>query len=229
MDPRRIYIVTWLCTPNGVDLGHDPVAGAFVNVHLIADDLPDAIRKSDALVAESGWLADPSPKGFCLHFEDEVDDVEFDEVRQMLREVLDEGPVFMCHCFEKNDPLYNKECENYIWLLDWVAENESCSEVANIEDACAQMAVFLKCNELLGVVSEGYEWISSIGWNPEDEPRWAEQLAYSDIDDRVQSEYQICALEAFRDGHSIQIHPYSREDGCPDRLSPLCEPEGYED
>lgn len=226
MCPRRIYIVTWLCTPNGVELDHDPVAGASVNVHLIADDLPDAIGKSSALVAEAGWLADPSPTGFCLHFEDELDDVEFDEVRQMLQDTIDEGPVILCHCFEKDDPLYDKECENYIWLLEWHADNESNPEVAHIDDASAIMAVFLKCVGLLEVVSEGYEWISSMGWIPDDEPRWAEQLVYSDIDDRVHSMYQTCALEAFRDDHSIYIQSYPRADGYPDRVFPLCEPDG---
>jgi hypothetical protein len=225
MDPRRIYIVTWLCTPNGVDLGDDPVVGALVNVHLVADDLSDAIQKSSALVAESGWLADPRPKGFCLHFEDELDDFEFVEIREMLQEALEIGPVFMCHCFEKDDPLYNKECENYIWLLDWYADNESDPEVEHIDDASAIMAVFLKCEGLPEVVNEGYEWISSMGWTPDDEPRWAEQLAYSDIDDRVNPQYQICALEAFRDGNSIYIQSYPRADGYPDRVFPLCEPD----
>jgi hypothetical protein len=228
MDPRRIYIVTWLCTPSGIDLGDDPVAGALVNVHLVANHLADAIQESSVLVAESGWLSDPGPNGFCLHFEDELDNVEFDEVREMLQDTLDNGPVFMCHCFEKDDPLYNIECENYIWLLDWVADNESDPNYADIEGASAHMAVFLKGKELLDVIGEGYEWISSLGWNPDDEPRWAEQLAYSDIDDRVHSQYQIPALEAFRDGYSMYIQAFSRAEGYPERVFPLCQPDAFE-
>ncbi len=132
-------------------------------------------------------------------------------------------------CYKHDDPLYNKECDHYIWLLDWEADNESDPDFVHIEDACAHMAVFLKCEGLLEVVDEGWEWIQSMGWNPDDEPRWAERLVYSDIDDRVHSQYQIPALEAFRDGYSIYIQAFPRAEGYPERVFPLCEPEETDD
>tara|TARA_R110002072_G_scaffold150953_1_gene299719 strand:- start:63246 stop:63950 length:705 start_codon:yes stop_codon:yes gene_type:complete len=222
MSEPRIYFVHWVCKPGTVELPDEELAGAMIIVHLIGNDIRDAIEKSKQIAIDSGWIPEPIPYMYSLHFQDEMEFIGEEYILEGMQRVIEDGPWISIVWFSQDDELYDIERSKYIWLLDWEAENVSDERADGIVDAHAHMAVFLRCEGLAEAVDEGYDWISSMGWIPDDEPSWAEQLCYSDIDDRVHPQYQFAALEAFRDGHSMYFQMFAQADGYPDRVFPLC-------